>query len=98
MDNQKLQEFGQKYRMYLELKAEIEAYEKELKESIVAKLADSNEKELVLEGVKFTYKKPSVRRSFDSKKFQEEEPLMYEKYLKETQVKGTYVPTIVPID
>ncbi len=98
MDNQeKLKEFAQKYRRYLELKFEIDVFEKELKEEIVNSLANSNEKELVLEGVKFAYKKPSVRRTFDSKKFQEEEPELYEKYIKETDVKGTYVPSIVPM-
>lgn len=90
-----LKEFAAKYRTYLELKAEIEAYEKDLKQDIVKNLAESNDKELVMEGVKFAYVKPSTRRTFDSKRLQEEEPEVYDKYIKETQIKDTYRTTIV---
>lgn len=90
-------DYGEKYRLYVSLKKEIEDLEARFKEELAAKFEESNEKAIIKDGVKFTYVKPTVRHTFDSKKLQEEEPETYDKYIKETQVKGSIRMSIEPI-
>ena len=91
--------YGEKYRLYKSLEHELKDMEATFKDKLVDALENSNElKSLETQGIKFSFVKGSVRTSIDSKKLQEEEPAIYEKYLKETQVKSTYKTTIVPID
>ena len=91
--------YGEKYRLYKSLEHELKDMEATFKDQLVEALENSNEqKSLETQGIKFSFVKGSVRTSVDSKKLQEEEPEIYEKYLKETSVKSTYKITIVPID
>ena len=69
---------------------EAEMMMKELKEEILEKMEEKGFQEsFETNGLKVTYKKASTRSSIDSKKLKEEEPSVYEKYLKESPVKSS---------
>lgn len=84
-------DFAKRYKKMLALKAELEKEEKEFKDKLAemwGSLTDAPNS-VVLDGLKFTYVRPSKRKSFDSKKFQEDHPEMYDKYIKESDVKAS---------
>lgn len=68
-----------------QIEDEVKSKMKEMFESIPE--LDSNS--VVVDGLKFTYVHSSVRNTFDSKKFQEENPEEYKKYLKQSNVKSS---------
>lgn len=71
-------------------KAEIEPLEKQLKEELLEYCVNSNISKLdVSDKISCTLKKGSTRKTFDTKKFKEENPITYENYLKETSVKDS---------
>lgn len=84
-------DFAKRYKKMLALKAELEKEEKEFKDKLAemwGNLTDAPNS-VILDGLKFTYVRPSTRKSFDSKKFQEDHPEMYDKYVKESNVKAS---------
>lgn len=68
-----------------QIEDEVKSKMKEMFESIPE--LDSNS--VVVDGLKFTYVHSSVRNTFDSKKFQEENPEEYKKYLKQSNVRSS---------
>lgn len=75
---------------YEQLKAEIEPYEKKLKEELLEYCTNSNISKLdVSDKISCILKRGSTRKTFDTKKFKEENPITYENYLKETSVKDS---------
>jgi len=70
-------------KKYQEVKLELKLLESEIKEQF---LLMNTEKYEVGE-FKVVKKKPYIRQSFDSKKFKEDNPLLYLDYIKETEVK-----------
>nr|DAP67239.1 MAG TPA: hypothetical protein [Caudoviricetes sp.] len=70
-------------KKYQEVKLELKLLESEIKEEF---LLMNTEKYEVGE-FKVVKKKPYIRQSFDSKKFKEDNPLLYLDYIKETEVK-----------
>lgn len=84
-------DFAKRYKKMLALKAELEKEEKEFKDKLAdmwGSLSDAPNS-VILDGLKFTYVRPSKRKSFDSKKFQEDHPEIYDKYVKESEVKAS---------
>ena len=65
-------------KKYQEVKLELKLLESEIKEQFL--LMNTEKYEVVK-------KKPYIRQSFDSKKFKEDNPLLYLDYIKETEVK-----------
>ena len=70
-------------KKYQEVKLELKLLESEIKEQF---LLMNTEKYEVGE-FNVVKKKPYIRQSFDSKKFKEDNPLLYLDYIKETEVK-----------
>lgn len=62
--------------------------EKLLHEQIRQEMENRNIKSLDLDTMKITIVEDSVRKSIDTKKLEQEQPIIYEKYLKQTIVKG----------
>lgn len=69
--------------------AEIEADVKEKMKEMFESIPKLDSNSVIVDGLKFTYVHPSVRNTFDSKKFQEENPKEYKKYLKQSNVKSS---------
>jgi hypothetical protein len=74
--------------------AELEAVENEFKQLFMEKMKENNIKSFDLGAVKITYIAPTVRKSFDSKKFEIEHKELYGQYLKESPVKESLKITI----
>ena len=70
-------------KKYQEIKLELKLLESEIKEQFLLMNAEKYE----VGEVKVVKKKPYIRQSFDSKKFKEDNPLLYLDYIKETEVK-----------
>ncbi|AXI27283.1 hypothetical protein CG018_07640 [Gemella sp. ND 6198] len=70
-------------KKYQELKLETKLLEAEIKEEFLKLDVEKYEKG----DFKVTKKKAYIRKSFDSKKFKEDNPLLYLDYIKETEVK-----------
>ena len=79
-----------KMRELEKVRLEAEMMMKEIKEEILEKMEEKGFQEsFETNGLKVTYKKASTRSSIDTKKLKEEEPSVYEKYLKESPVKSS---------
>lgn len=80
---------------------EVEAKQKELKQkkdelmAMIKKEMEANgTKSIETDKIKITITPASTRKSFDSKKFQSEEPELYEKYIKESKVASSIRLTV----
>ena len=84
-------DFAKRYKKMLALKAELEKEEKEFKDKLTEIWSKSTDlpNSITIDGLKFTYVKPSTRKTFDSKKFQEDHPEIYDKYIKESEIKAS---------
>lgn len=74
--------------------AELETVENEFKQVFMEKMKENNIKSFDLGGIKITYVAPTIRKSFDSKKFELENKEVYEQYLKENPVKESLRITV----
>ena len=89
--------FAQKYKRMQKLKSELEATENQVKKMLIDMFENTpnlDKNYVCVDGLKFTYVKPSVRKSVDSKLLQEEYPEIYKKVLKESNVKSSIRTTI----
>lgn len=78
-------------------KSLMETYEKketEIKEKLIKAMEDNGVYSFENERIKVTYSKPGERNVFDSKRFKEEEPETYDKYIKTTKTKASVRITI----
>lgn len=88
MPNDFVKKFKALKKAQIEL-AEIEADVKERMKEMFESIPELDSNSVIVDGLKFTYVRPSVRNTFDSKKFQEENPEEYKKYLKQSNVKSS---------
>lgn len=89
-------DFAKRYKKMLALKAELEKEEKEFKDKLTemwGSLTDAPNS-VTIDGLRFTYIRPNTKKTFDSKKFQEDHPEMYDKYVKESNVKASIRTTV----
>lgn len=71
------------------LAKEIEAKQKELKESILKEMEETNTIKIETEELTITYVAPTYREAFDTKKFRVDNPDLYDKYVKFSEVKSS---------
>ena len=87
---EKYKEIFDAYDKILEARKAIEDKQNKLKDDMLVKMRESNQKDEFNERFKVHYTAPSVRKSFDTKQFYEdyaEDTAMYKKYVKTTSVK-----------
>ena len=87
---EKYKEIFDAYDKILEARKSIEDKQNELKDEMLVKMREANQKDEFNERFKVHYTAPSVRKSFDTKQFYEdyaEDTAMYKKYVKTTSVK-----------
>lgn len=86
------EEFKENYKKFLNLKEQIDEAQKIIKQQMInyfESLPEEDRKQLNFDTFKISYVKPSIRKTFDSKKLQDEDIDTYNKYLKETEVSST---------
>lgn len=86
----KYKEVFDAYDKILEARKAIEDKQNKLKDDMLVKMRESNQKDEFNERFKVHYTAPSVRKSFDTKQFYEdyaEDTAMYKKYVKTISVK-----------
>lgn len=85
-------EFKEKYKMFINLKAQIEEAQSIIKKELInyyESLPEDERKTIDFDTFKVSYVKGSTRKTFDSKRLQDEDIETYNKYLKESQVSST---------
>lgn len=85
-------DFAKKYKAFIKAQNKLKEIENKFKEELITMYESITEPEnnsVNIDGIKFTYIGPSKRKSFDSKKFQEDNPELYKKYIKESNVKSS---------
>ena len=70
-------------------KAQLEAQNAEMRQAILEAMEANNVTKFDGDLITITYKKPSQRTTFDSKRFKEERPKTYAKYLRTSDVKSS---------
>lgn len=86
------QEFKDNYKKFINLKNQVEEAQKIIKEELIKyyeSLPEDERKQIDFDTFKVSYVKASVRKTFDSKKLQDEDIDLYNKYLKESKVSST---------
>lgn len=68
---------------------EIKEKEEELKQNILSEMESKNILKLETDDLTITYIAPAERETFDSKKFREENPDLYDEYVKFSPVKSS---------
>lgn len=77
---------------YERQKAEMEAVEKQLKKELEEYLTSNDKTSAeISDNISCYFKKGGTRKGLDQTKLKEEEPIIYNKYLKETKVKDSVV-------
>ena len=77
-------------KKYQEIKLEMKLLEAEIKEEFLKLNTEKYESG----DFKVAKKKPYIRQSFDSKKFKEDNPILYMDYIKETEVKESFAISV----
>lgn len=80
-------DFVDRYRAFQEQKALMEIEEKELKARLLEAMEKQGIKSFECEGLKITYKAPSVRKTVDTNALKEQG--LYEMFTKESEVKAS---------
>ena len=83
------QEASAKLVEFERLAKEVEQKQKELREAILKEMEEANVIKVETEELTITYVAPTFRESFRSKKFREENPFLYDKYVEITPVKAS---------
>lgn len=86
------QDFKENYKKFINLKSQIEEAQSIIKSELIKyyeSLPEEERKQLDFDTFKVSYVKESIRKTFDSKRFQDEHPEEYNKYLKESKVSST---------
>lgn len=89
--NSSIEDFYKKYKALKKAEMEYNAVMEELKPRLLEIYKQDKElsKTCTVGNLKFTYVAPTVRTGIDSKKLQEEEPEIYKKFIKTTNVSGS---------
>jgi hypothetical protein len=85
-------EFKENYKKFVNLKSQIEEAQAVIKKELInyyESLPEDERKTIDFDSFKVSYVKPSTRKTFDSKKLQDEDIDTYNKYLKTTEVSST---------
>lgn len=85
-------EFKENYKKFINLKSQIEEAQGIIKKELInyyESLPEEDRKQLDFDTFKVSYVKASTRKTFDSKRLQDEDIDTYNKYLKESQVSAT---------
>ena len=80
------------YKKFINLKAQIEEAQAIIKKELInyyESLPEEDRKQLDFDTFKVSYVKASTRKTFDSKRLQDEDIDTYNKYLKESKVSAT---------
>ena len=86
------EEFKENYKKFLQLKEQVDEAQKIIKEQLIQyyeSLPEEERKQLNFDTFKVSYVKASTRKTFDSKRFQDDNPELYAKYIKTTEVSST---------
>lgn len=85
-------EFAKRYKALKKAQEELNEMENLVKTKLLTafeSIPDREINKIDVDGISFTYVAPSKRKSVDTKKLQEEEPEIYKKFLKESNVKSS---------
>lgn len=85
-------EFKKNYKKFVNLKSQIEEAQTIIKKELInyyESLPEDERKTIDFDTFKVSYVKASTRKTFDSKRLQDEDVDTYNKYLKETKVSST---------
>lgn len=69
--------------------AKLQERDAEMREAIKQAMAENNIKKFDSDLLTITYVAPTVRNTFDSKRFAEERPRLYKQYVKQSDVKDS---------
>ena len=83
------QEFTSEYAKFESIRLDMELKSKQVKEEIKKAMEENNILTYEDDFVKFSYRKPSIRTTIDSKKLKEELPDIYEEYSKTFSVSSS---------
>ena len=90
-------DFVKKYKQMKKLQAELDEMENNFKQNLIQMFESIpclETNSVAIDGLKFTYTKPSTRTGVDSNKLKEEYPEIYAKCLKTSPVKSSIKTTI----
>lgn len=79
---------------YENMKKEAETQAQEMRAALLNEMEKNGVKTFENDNIKITYVAPSVRKNIDSQRLKKEEPSIYEKYLKDTNVKASLKITL----
>lgn len=79
---------------YEKMKKEAETQAQEMRVALLNEMEKNGVKTFENDNIKITYVAPSVRKNIDSSRLKKEEPIIYEKYLKDTNVKASLKITL----
>lgn len=79
---------------YENMKKEAETQAQEMRVALLNEMEKNGVKTFENDNIKITYVAPSVRKNIDSSRLKKEEPIIYEKYLKDTNVKASLKITL----
>jgi hypothetical protein len=85
-------DFVAKFKALKKAQDELKQIEDEVKskmKEVFESIPQLERNSVCVDGLKFTYSRPYTKNTFDSKKFQEENPEEYKKYLKQSNVKSS---------
>jgi uncharacterized protein YfbU (UPF0304 family) len=85
-------EFKENYKKFVNLKSQIEEAQAVIKKELInyyESLPEEERKTIDFDTFKVSYVKSSTRKTFDSKRLQDEDIDTYNKYLKTTEVSST---------
>lgn len=85
-------EFKENYKKFVNLKSQIEEAQAIIKKELInyyESLPEDERKTIDFDTFKVSYVKSSTRKTFDSKRLQDEDIDTYNKYLKTTEVSST---------
>ena len=85
-------EFKENYKKFVDLKSQIEEAQAVIKKELInyyESLPEDERKTIDFDTFKVSYVKSSTRKTFDSKRLQDEDIDTYNKYLKTTEVSST---------
>lgn len=85
-------EFKENYKKFVNLKTQIEEAQSIIKKELInyyESLPEEERKTIDFDTFKVSYVKASTRKTFDSKKLQDEDIDTYNKYIKTTEVSST---------
>ena len=91
------EQFAKDYKKMQKLKKELEKTENDIKIKLLElfeSIPDRQQNSISSNGIRFTYVGPTIRKTVDTKKLQEEYPEVYKKVIKHSDVKSQIRTTV----